>query len=156
MRTRLVQRLSRRPAHAARSRLLAIALVAGLAAGCAGSPGATATATAIPSPSGRPSSPAIVTIVQPTNGEIVTGGTVHVVVTVKNAEVVKTTTTHIRPDQGHVHLYLDNALVYMQYSLQQDLPVHPGTYVLKAEFVAADHAPFDPRVWSAPVIFTVR
>ena len=154
MRTWLVQRLFRRPAHTRRSRLLAIALVAGLAAGCGGSPGATA--TAIPSPSGRPSSPAIVTIVQPTNGEIVTGGTVHVVVTVKNAEVVKTTTTHIRPDQGHVHLYLDNALVYMQYSLQQDLPVHPGTYVLKAEFVAADHAPFDPRVWSAPVIFTVR
>jgi hypothetical protein len=28
--------------------------------------------------------------------------------------------------------------------------------VLKAEFVAADHAPFSPRVWSPEVIFTVR
>lgn len=36
------------------------------------------------------------------------------------------------------------------------LPVSPGTYVLKAEFVASDHAPFSPRVWSAEVYFTVK
>ena len=44
----------------------------------------------------------------------------------------------------------------MQYSLQQDVPVHPGTYQLKAEFVASDHVPFNPRVWSQQVVFTVR
>jgi len=44
----------------------------------------------------------------------------------------------------------------MNYALEQDFPVVPGTYVLKAEFVAADHAPFNPRVWSAEVFFTVR
>jgi hypothetical protein len=27
--------------------------------------------------------------------------------------------------------------------------------VLKAEFVATDHAPFNPRIWSSEVIFTV-
>ena len=54
-----------------------------------------------------------------------------------------------------MHLYLDNTLVYMQYSLQQDLPVPPGTHVLRAEFVASDHVPFDPRVWSQSVVFTV-
>jgi hypothetical protein len=44
----------------------------------------------------------------------------------------------------------------MNYGLEQDLPVQPGTIVLKAEFVAADHAPFNPRVWSPEVIFTVK
>ena len=32
----------------------------------------------------------------------------------------------------------------------------PGRYVIKAEFVASDHAPFNPRVWSPEVIFTVK
>jgi len=36
------------------------------------------------------------------------------------------------------------------------VPVTPGSHVLKAEFVAADHAPFNPRVVSAEVIFTVQ
>ena len=74
----------------------------------------------------------------------------------KNATVVQLTSTHIQPDQGHVHLYLDNQLIYMAYQLAQDVPVHPGVYSLKAEFVAGDHFPFNPRVWSAVVVFTVR
>ena len=40
--------------------------------------------------------------------------------------------------------------------LVQDLPVHTGTYVLRAEFVASDHAPFNPRVYSPSVVFTVK
>ena len=51
-------------------------------------------------------------------------------------QIVSATTTNIQPDQGHVHLYVDNVLVSMNYGLEQDLPVSPGTYVLKAEFVA--------------------
>ncbi len=74
----------------------------------------------------------------------------HVVVQVTGATVVDDTNEDIRPDQGHVHLYLDNTLWYMQYSLTKDIPVNPGTYVLKAEFVANDHAPFNPRDWSDP------
>jgi hypothetical protein len=77
-------------------------------------------------------------------------------VTVANADVVQQTSQNISPTQGHVHLYLDNALVYMSYTLEQDLPVSPGTYTLRAEFVASDHAPFNPRVWSDPIIFTVK
>ncbi len=109
------------------------------------------------SPAGsRPSSPAVVTIVTPTQGEVVTGPTVHIVLTLQGAQIVAATTTNIRPDQGHVHLYVDNTLVSMNYGLSQDLPVHPGTYLLKAEFVASDHAPFSPRVWSQQVLFTVK
>jgi hypothetical protein len=96
-----------------------------------------------------------VTIVEPASGATLTGSTVHVVISLTGAQVVPATTTSIRPDEGHLHLYVDNALVSMNYGLEQDLPVHPGTYVLKAEFVAADHAPFSPRVWSPEVFFTV-
>jgi hypothetical protein len=110
-----------------------------------------------PSPSlVRPSSPAVITIVEPTAGETVTGTTVHVVLSLKGARIVSQTTTNIRPDEGHVHLFVDHVLVSMNYGLEQDLPVHPGTYVLSAEFVAADHAPFNPRVMSAETIFTVQ
>lgn len=109
------------------------------------------------SPAGsRPSSPAIVAIDQPTPNEALTGTSVHVVISLKNATIVPATTTNISPDTGHVHLYVDNVLVSMNYGLTQDVPVHPGTYVLKAEFVAADHAPFDPRVWSDQIAFTVK
>ena len=72
------------------------------------------------------------------------------------ATITPATTTAISPNTGHVHLYVDNVLVSMNYGLEQDLPVHPGTYLLKAEFVAADHAPFNPRVWSNDVVFTVK
>ncbi len=129
------------PAHLL---LLAIPL---LLAACGAQPSSSA---------GRPSSPAVVTIVQPVAGETVEGATVHVVLTLTGAKIVKQTSTNIRPDEGHIHLYVDNVLVSMNYGLEQDLPVHPGTYVLKAEFVASDHAPFSPRVWSSETIFTVK
>jgi hypothetical protein len=51
---------------------------------------------------------------------------------------------------------VNNVLASMNYQLQQELPVHAGTYALKVEFVAADHAPFNPRVISPVVVFTVR
>ena len=133
-----------RPAPIASMLLIAVTLVS-----CGGQPPASQGA-------GRPSSPAAVAIVQPIAGATVQGSTVHVVLSLTGATIVNQTTTNIRPDQGHVHLYVDNVLVSMNYGLEQDLPVHPGTYVLKAEFVAADHAPFNPRVWSSDTIFTVK
>jgi hypothetical protein len=136
-------------------RLLAPAAIALLVTACAGVPVAT---EAPPSPSlgPRPASPATVEILQPTANSTVTGTTVHVVLKLTGGTIVTQTTTDIRPDQGHVHLYVNNQLVSMNYGLEQDLPVQPGTIVLKAEFVAADHAPFNPRVWSSEVIFTVQ
>ena len=135
-------------------RLALAGLLAASLAACSGlsdTPAASATGSAP-----RPSSPAVLTIVQPADGAQLSGPTVHVVVSLAHARIVPATTTHIRPDEGHVHLYLDNTLVYMQYSLQQDLPVPPGTHVLRAEFVASDHFPFNPRVWSQSILFTVK
>ena len=135
------------------------ALITVLLAACASSAstaGPTAAGSGSASLGPRPSSAAVVSIVKPVSGTAVTGSTVHVVLSLTGATIVTQTSTDIRPDQGHVHLYVDNVLVSMNYGLEQDLPVHPGTYVLKAEFVAADHAPFSPRVWSPEVFFTVK
>jgi len=126
-------------------------------AGCGGNgAGTTSSSAATASATGsRPSSPAVVTIVEPKPNETVTGTSLHIVLSLEHAKIVKQTTTNIQPDEGHVHLYVNSVLVSMNYGLTQDLPVHPGTYALKAEFVASDHAPFNPRVWSQVVVFTV-
>lgn len=136
--------------------LVALASCGGGAAGAStsvsSSPGTSA--TGVPGP--RPSSPAVVRIVEPTANASVTGTTLHVVLSLQNAVIVTQTSTDIRPDRGHVHLYVNGVLVSMNYGLTQDIAVHPGTWSLKAEFVASDHAPFSPRVWSEPVVFTVH
>jgi hypothetical protein len=135
---------------------LAIAL-AGCSSAASGSGLPATSGSGGASPAGsRLSSPAVVTIVQPTPNEVITGSTVHVVLAVANATIVAATTTAVRPDQGHVHLYVDNVLVSMNYGLTQDITVKPGTWELKAEFVASDHAPFNPRVWSPEILFTVK
>src|SRR5947208_13513121 len=137
-------------------KLAACAQLAGALVACTG-PGSSGSAIPTSSSIGsRPSSPAVVGIVEPKNGAIVTGSTLQIALSLKDAVSVKQTSTNIRPDQGHVHLYVNNVLVSMNYGLVQDLPVHKGTYVLKAEFVASDHAPFNPRVYSPTVVFTVK
>ena len=137
-------------------RLFVAVALAVLVAACS-QPG-TPTQAAAPSGSlgPRPSSPATVEILQPTANSTVTGTSVHIVLKLTGATIVQQTTTAIKPDEGHVHLYVNNVLVSMNYGLEQDIPVQPGSLVLKAEFVAADHAPFNPRVWSPEVIFTVK
>ena len=135
--------------------LAAAALATVLLAGCSSPAGPSASPSASVLAQ-RPSSPATVEIVEPKSGEKISGTSVHVVLRITGAEIVPATTTAIRPDQGHVHLYVDNVLVSMNYGLEQDIPVHPGTLVLRAEFVAADHFPFNPRVWSSEVFFTVN
>jgi hypothetical protein len=139
------------------SRLLGFGAVALLLTSCASGAAPSSAPAGSPAASGsRPSSRAVVGIVQPVSGSTVNGTSIHVVLSLTGATIVTTTSTDIRPDQGHVHLYVDNVLVSMNYGLEQDLPVTPGTYVLKAEFVASDHAPFNPRVVSPEVFFTVK
>jgi hypothetical protein len=121
--------------------VVALALVAcgGGSGGDGGSP-----------PSARPSSPAKLTIESPTNGETFkAGATIPVDVKLTGARIVRQTTTHITPTTGHLHLYVDNAIVSMNYKTTNTLKgVKPGMHVMKVEFVAADHNPFDPRVIS--------
>jgi len=138
--------------HRRQSARLAVAAFVFALAGCTNGNGPSPSPTLGP----RPASPATVEVVTPAQGQTVTGDTVHIVLKLSGATIVSQTTTAIRPDEGHVHLYVNNVLVSMNYGLEQDIPVQPGSVDLKAEFVAADHAPFDPRVWSSDVIFTVK
>ena len=72
------------------------------------------------------------------------------------AKIVSQTTRNIKPDEGHVHVLLDDRLVTMNYQLKGKLPkMEAGTHVVKVEFVAADHLPFDPRVL-AQAAFVVK
>ena len=81
-----------------------------------------------PHPAARPASDATIRITSPRDEQTVHGPTVHVVVQLNGARIVKATTTDIRPDEGHVHLYVDNSLVSMNYGLEQDL-TWPGHLV---------------------------
>ena len=138
------------------NRRAVIAVTALLVTACGGIASTTATPTLTPATLNRPTSPVKITLVTPTNGEVVHGSTVHIVVAISGGTVTPQYSTHISPTVGHVHLYFDNQLVYMSYTLHQDLPVQPGfTYTMYAEWVAADHFPFSPRDVTPPVIFHV-
>lgn len=105
------------------------------------SPSADATAAA------RPSSTAELTISSPGNGDVVRGSTVDLRVDLRGARIVPLTTTELMPDEGHLHVLLDDVLISMTEGLEQSIPdVAPGLHRLTIEFVAADHSPFDPRV----------
>jgi hypothetical protein len=104
----------------------------------------------------RPSTPAKLEILSPTNGQVVEGSDVKIEVALTGAKIVQATTTHITPDKGHLHVYLDNQLVGMNFSTSDDVAnVKAGMHVLRVEFVASDHRPFDPRVFTA-VTFQVK
>jgi hypothetical protein len=95
----------------------------------------------------RPSSPAVLKILAPKTGAVIHGDSTELKLSLENAKIVPTTTTHIVPDEGHVHVYLDNELVSMNFALSQQLTgLAPGQHFLRCEFVASDHGPFDPRV----------
>ena len=121
-----------------------------------GATGATgATGTTAPS-SDRPSSTAKLAIVAPKVGEIVHGSSVDLRVRLRGARLVPATTTNIVPDEGHLHVILDDTLISMTQGLEQTIPdVAPGEHRIMVEFVASDHAPFDPRVVSV-VAFEVK
>lgn len=114
------------------------------------------------SPTGeRPSSTAELRIVEPTPGAVVSGDSVPVVLELQGGRIVEEVSTDIRPDEGHVHLALDGESLTLLGGLEEDLaelrgaPLEPGQHILEAEFVAADHGFFLPRV-IATTTFTVE
>ena len=117
--------------------------------------GSGATGATAPS-SDRPSSTAKLAIVLPKVGEVVHGSSVDLRVKLQDAKLVPATTTDIVPDEGHLHVILDDTLISMTQGLEQTIPdVAPGEHRIMVEFVASDHAPFDPRVVSV-VAFEVK
>ena len=134
----------RRQALAATLLALAVLGLTGCSSGGNGGSAAPGTTAAPAAP--RPSSPAELTIVTPRNGQTVKEGA-ELRLSLDGAKIVNQTTTRIQGDEGHLHLLVDGKLVNMNYGLRQRLPeLTPGQHVLQVEFVAADHAPFEPRI----------
>jgi hypothetical protein len=135
---------------------VALCALALTAAACGGGGGGSSGGSPSPTPTSRSSSPAKISIVEPKNGAVIHGTSLQLVVSLKGAHVVKPTTTHIVPTQGHIHVYLDNKIISMNYGLTQKVGgLKPGTHVLQTEFVASDHLPWNPRILAA-VSFTVK
>ncbi len=135
----------RHPAALAVAAALMLTLF-GAAACSNGSGGGSGSGSTTP-PQARPSSTAKLALISPTQGEVFTTSTIPVKVSLQDARIVPTTSTNLKPNEGHLHLYLDNQIVSMNY--QADAVLHdvkPGQHLLRIEFVATDHAPFDPRV----------
>jgi hypothetical protein len=141
----------RRPTLICQS-LVTVALVA-----CAGGASTSSPSTDVTSaPSARPSSTAHLKILSPATGEVLPAGDITLRLKLTGATVVPATSWDLVPDEGHLHVILDNRLISMTANTTTTLPnVDPGTHLLDVEFVANDHAPFDPRVVAASS-FTVK
>jgi hypothetical protein len=97
----------------------------------------------------RPASTASISFGSPQPGQIIENGRLQVDVVLEGARIVEEASTNLEPDAGHVHVSVDGEIVSMSYGLHDELDVSelgPGAHLLQAEFVAADHGPFDPRV----------
>jgi hypothetical protein len=100
----------------------------------------------------RPVTAARLAITAPTPNEV-TGPDVPLRLELTGGTIVPQTSTKLSPTEGHVHLYVDGKLVSMTYGLTDDLKgLAPGPHSLRAEFVAADHAPFKNPVVAAVLI----
>jgi hypothetical protein len=125
--------------------------------GIASSPNPHAGHAASPAASAaRPSSPATIRIVKPRAGEVLGSRRVAIEIELVGARIASATSTTVAPREGHVHLFVDNSLASMNYGLKHEIDLPRGAHVVRAEFVAADHVPFSPRVFSPEVVVTVR
>jgi len=110
-------------------------------------------------PSGpRPASTATLSFDEPKNGAVEDGDRLEVVLTLEGGRIVEAASTDLTPDTGHVHIRLDGKLISMTYGLVQEVDLTTlaaGDHALEAEFVAADHGPFSPRV-TTTVHFTTE
>ena len=140
--------------HQLRTRTAVLLTVAALGLGlslaaCSGGDGggSDAPATTAVAAAPRPSSPAKLTITTPKNGQTVRQDRPELRLELDGGKIISQTTTRVRGDEGHIHLLVDGKLVDMNYGLRQRLPaLPPGQHVVQVEFVAADHAPFEPRI----------
>jgi hypothetical protein len=104
----------------------------------------------------RPSSTARLQILLPRPGETLFGDPASVQVTLRlsGGRIVPVTSTTVAPNEGHIHVYLDDRLLSMT-GLDADIIALPGEHTLRVEFVASDHGPFRPPVTTS-VTFRVR
>jgi hypothetical protein len=132
--------------------------VAGAWAAAALSLGAIVAGVVVPSvmsppyASVRPHSPAKIEILQPTWNEVVRGDRMRVDLELMGGRITPLTSTTLTPTTGHLHVYIDGRLLAMTTTADQVVDisaVSDGEHLLEADFVAADHGPFDPPVMAS-------
>lgn len=141
--------------HPSRAGIIALSALAAVAVSCSSGSSARPADTSNSTP-GRPSSTGVVKIIRPSDGTDLTGPTIQLRVALTGARIIKPTTTNLKPDEGHLHVLLDGRLISMTLGVVQEIPNVPsGLHVVRVEFVASDHIPFNPRVVDS-VSFKVR
>jgi hypothetical protein len=103
----------------------------------------------------RPVTQARIQIVSPVPNQE-TGPDVTVQVKLIGAKEVPQVSGPLKPDEGHIHVALDGAVVAMAFGDSQNLKgLTPGEHSVQVDFVAVDHVPFRNRV-TAAVLFKVK
>jgi Family of unknown function (DUF6130) len=142
--------MRRIPDHRLGRAALVVPLLLVTLAGCSSDKKSSA-----PSLPDRPATAARIQILAPTPNQE-TGPDVTVQVKLIGAKEVPQVTGPVNPDEGHIHVSLDGAVVAMAYSDTQTLKgLSPGQHSVQVDFVAVDHLPFKNRV-TAAVLFTVK
>ena len=143
--------LGRRRGQAGRGTATVVVMAVVLLAACSSSSASSAsTAT-------RPATPARLEILAPRAGAVVgPNPTLRLKLSGARLATAAASGTNVPTDQGFVHVYVDDKLVAVLYSLTQKLPtLDPGAHTVRVEFVAVDHAPFANQVTDS-TRFTVK
>lgn len=94
----------------------------------------------------RPSTNVKLRVLSPESGSTLKGKTVTVKLDLQGGAIAPKASTNLKPNEGHIHVTLDNKLSHT-YGLEQSFnDVLPGLHALRVEFVASDHVPFNPRL----------
>jgi hypothetical protein len=119
-----------------------------LLAACSSSSASTAT---------RPATPARLEILAPRAGAVVgRQPTLRLRLSGARLAMAAVSGANVPADQGFVHVYVDDKLVSVLYSLTQKLPtLDAGPHTVGVEFVAVDHTPFANTVTDS-TRFTVK
>ena len=128
--------------------------------GCTSEPPPPAAALApqsSPDPlTGRPRSTATIVILEPQPGAVIDSDRVTVRVAVPGGTILERASNTLAPDTGHVHVALDGVTLTLLAGLEYEVTdIGPGPHLLRVEFAAADHGPFNPPV-IANLPFTAR
>jgi hypothetical protein len=99
-------------------------------------------------PATRPATPARLEILAPRSGAVVgPRPTLRLRLSGARLATAAVSGTAVPADQGFAHVYVDNKLVSVLYTLTQRLPtLDAGPHTVRVDFVALDHAPFANKV----------
>jgi predicted component of type VI protein secretion system len=132
----------RRPGRRAAGVVLGVAAAVVLLGACSSSSASSAP------PATRPATTARLRILAPRPGAVVGAQpTLRLQLTGARLANAAAAGGNVPADQGFVHVYVDDKLVSVLYSLSQKLPtLDPGPHTVRVELVAVDHAPFANQV----------